>query len=274
MWLNPAVQENLEILEKRGYLIIEPSSGDLACGYTGIGRLPDPDVIDYWMQIALQADDKLKNKTILITAGRTEEEIDPVRIITNRSSARMGFALAEQSLLRGAKVILISGPNELTPIPGVEYHAVVSAIEMEQEVAERIEEADIIIASAAVSDYRSKEVLFRKMKKGKKEYSLTMVQNPDILAGIGKMKGKRLVVGFAIETDNEEENAKLKMKSKNLDMIVLNNPGEPGAGFASETNKVTIFAPRKKAIKLPLMTKSEVASRILEEIVKLVKKQK
>jgi phosphopantothenoylcysteine decarboxylase/phosphopantothenate--cysteine ligase len=145
---------------------------------------------------------------------------------------------------------------------------------MEQEVAERIEEADIVIASAAVSDYRSKEVLFRKMKKGKKEHTLTMVQNPDILAGIGKMKGKRIVVGFALETDNEEENAKEKMRSKNLDMIVLNNPREPGAGFASDTNKVTIFAPRKKALKLPLMTKSEVATRIIEEITKLMKKRK
>ncbi len=274
MWVNPAVQENLDILEKRGYLVIEPSAGDLACGYTGIGRLPDPEIIDFWLQYALHRDKKLKGKTVLITAGRTEEEIDPVRILTNRSSARMGFALAEQSFYSGAKVILISGPNELAPLPGVEYHSVVSAMEMEQEVAERIEEVDIVIASAAVSDYRSKEVLFRKMKKGKKEHTLTMVQNPDILAGIGKMKGKRIVVGFAIETDNEEENAKEKMRSKNLDMIVLNNPREPGAGFVSDTNKVTIFTPRKKALKLPLMTKSEVATRIIEEIIKLMKKRK
>ncbi len=274
MWVNPAVQENLNILEKRGYLVIEPSAGDLACGYTGIGRLPDPEIIDFWLQYALHRDRKLKGKTVLITAGRTEEEIDPVRILTNRSSARMGFALAEQALYSGAKVILISGPNEFAPLPGVDYHSVVSAMEMELVVAERIEEADIVIASAAVSDYRSKEVLFRKMKKGKKEHTLTMVQNPDILAGIGKMKGKRIVVGFAIETDNEEENAKEKMRSKNLDMIVLNNPREPDAGFASDTNKVTIFAPRKKALKLPLMTKSEVASRIIEEIIKLMKKRK
>jgi phosphopantothenoylcysteine decarboxylase/phosphopantothenate--cysteine ligase len=274
MWVNPAVQENLQLLEKRGYLIIEPSAGDLACGYTGIGRLPDPEIIDFWLGSVLHVDKKLKGKTVLITAGRTEEEIDPVRILTNRSSARMGFALAEQALFNGAKVILISGPNELSPIPGVEYHSVVSAGEMEEEVAERVEEADIIIASAAVSDYRSKEVLFRKMKKGKKEHTLTMVPNPDILAGIGKMKGKRIVVGFAVETDNEEENAKEKMRSKNLDMIVLNNPGEPGAGFTLDTNKVTIFAPRKKALKLPLMAKSEVAAVIIEEISKLLKKRK
>jgi len=274
MWMNPAVQENLDILEKRGYLVIEPSAGDLACGYTGIGRLPDPEIIDYWLHFTLFGNQKLKGKTVLITAGRTEEEIDPVRIITNRSSARMGFALAEQSFLRGARVILVSGPNELTPIPGIEYYSVVSAVEMEQEVAERVEDADIIIASAAVSDYRPKEVLFRKMKKTKNDYNLKLVQNPDILAGIGKLKGNRIVVGFAVETDNEVENAKAKMKSKNLDMIVLNNPGEPGAGFASDTNKVTIFLPGKKAVKLPLLTKSEVASRILEEIIKVVKKQK
>jgi phosphopantothenoylcysteine decarboxylase/phosphopantothenate--cysteine ligase len=145
---------------------------------------------------------------------------------------------------------------------------------MEQEVAERVEVADIIIASAAVSDYRPKEMLFRKMKKTKKDYNLTLVQNPDILAGIGKLKGNRIVVGFAVETDNEEQNAKAKMKSKNLDMIVLNNPGEPGAGFAADTNKVTIFSPGKKAVRLPLLPKTEVASRILEEIVKIVKKQK
>jgi len=273
MWVNPAVQENLDTLEKRGYLIIEPSAGDLACGYTGIGRLPDPEIIDFWLECTFHKEKKLKGKTVLITAGRTEEEIDPVRILTNRSSARMGYALAEHAYFNGAKVILISGPNELTPIPGVEYHSVVTAIEMEQEVAERIEDADIIIASAAVSDYRAKEVLFRKMKKRKKEYSLDLVQNPDILAGIGKLKGNRIVVGFAVETDNEEKNAKEKMKSKNLDMIVLNNPGEPGAGFAANTNKVTIFAPRKKAIDLPLMTKSEVAKVIIEEIAKLLKKR-
>ena len=274
MWLNPAVQENLTILEKRGYLNIEPSTGDLACGYTGIGRLPDPGFFDFWLQNALHKDKKLKGKTVLITAGRTEEEIDPVRIITNRSSGRMGFALAEQTYFNGAKVILISGPNELSPIPGIEYHNVVSAIEMEEVVAEKVEEADIVIGSAAVSDYRPKEVLFRKMKKGKNEYSLLMVQNPDILAGIGKIKGKRIVVGFAVETDNEEKNAKEKMRSKNLDMIVLNNPSELGAGFSTETNKVTIFTPRKKAVDLPLMPKSEVAAAIIAEIIKLMKKQK
>ncbi len=274
MWMNPAVQENLEILRNRGYLVVEPTAGDLACGYKGIGRLPDQYIIDHWLKYALQKTRKLKGKTVLVTAGRTEEEIDPVRLLTNRSSARMGFAIAEQAAFNGARVILVTGPNYLNPIPGVETYQVVSAIEMEQVVAENIESSDIIFATAAVSDYRPKEALFRKMKKDKKEFSLTLVQNPDILAGIGKLKGKRIIVGFAVETDNEEENAKKKMRAKNLDMIVLNNPTEPGAGFGTDTNKVTIFMPKRKGIKLPLMSKTEIAAKLIDEASKLMIRQK
>jgi phosphopantothenoylcysteine decarboxylase/phosphopantothenate--cysteine ligase len=274
MWANPAVQENLGILEKRGYLIIEPSAGDLACGYTGIGRLPDPHVINHWIHYALTKPKRLKDKTVLITAGRTEEEIDPVRMLTNRSSGRMGFAVAEQAFFEGAQVILISGPNELVPLPGVDYYPVVSAQEMELEVAEHIEKAHIIIATAAVSDFRSEETMFRKIKKGKKRLSLDLVHNPDILAGIGRMKGNRIVVGFAVETDNEEENARKKIRDKNLDMIILNNPVEQGAGFATDTNKVTILQPKKKAAKLPLLSKSEVATHLIDEIIKIMGKRK
>ena len=209
-----------------------------------------------------------------MTAGRTEEEIDPVRLLTNKSSGRMGFALAEQAFCQGANVILIAGPNELTPLPGIEYHQIGSAEEMEQVVADNIENTDIVIASAAVSDYRPKEILFRKVKKGKGDWSIDLVQNPDILAGIGKLKGNRIVIGFAVETDNEEENARKKLNSKNLDMIVLNNPEEPGAGFATNTNKVTLLFPKKKAQKIPLLSKSEIASHIIDEIIKLVEKQK
>jgi phosphopantothenoylcysteine decarboxylase/phosphopantothenate--cysteine ligase len=269
MWINPAVQENLQALAKRGFLIIEPSAGDLACGYTGIGRLPDNPVINFWLRSALVKSKKLRGKTVLVTAGRTEEEIDPVRLITNRSSGRMGFAIAEQAFFNGARVILVAGPNELQPLPDVEYHQVVSALELEEVVAEKVEEADIVFATAAVSDYRARDVLFRKMKKDKKELQLPLVQNPDILAGIGKLKGRRIVVGFALETDNEEENARKKMREKNLDMIVLNNPGEPGAGFAVETNKVSIFIHKKKPLKLPLMTKTELAARLIDEVSKL-----
>jgi len=274
MWINPAVQENLDILQKRGYQIIEPTAGELACGYTGIGRLPDPYIIDFWIKYVLQKQKKLKGKTVLVTAGRTEEEIDPVRLLTNRSSGRMGFAIAEQAFYHGAKVILIAGPNELNPLPGIIYHQIISAVEMEQVVADHIEEADVIIASAAVSDYRPKEMLFRKVKKGKGDWSIDLVQNPDILAGIGKLKSKRIVVGFAVETDNEEENARKKLESKNLDMIVLNNPEEAGAGFATSTNKVSLLFPKKKTQKIPLMSKSEIAAHIMDEIIKMVEKQK
>ncbi len=274
MWINPAVQENLELLKNRGYLVIEPSAGDLACGYTGIGRLPDLYIIEHWLKYALQKTKKLKGKTVLVTAGRTEEEIDPVRLLTNRSSARMGYALAEQAAFNGARVILVTGPNQLNPIPGIEIHQIISATEMEEVVADYIESSDIVFATSAVSDYRPKEVLFRKMKKDKKDFSLSMVQNPDILAGIGKLKGKRIVVGFAVETDNEEENAKTKMRAKNLDMIVLNNPSEPGAGFGTDTNKVTVYIPKRKAIKLPLMSKSDVAARLINEVAKILINQK
>jgi len=274
MWMNPAVQENLQVLADRGYLIIEPSAGDLACGYTGIGRLPDRSVLDFWLRSALVRSKKLKGKTVLVTAGRTEEEIDPVRLITNRSSGRMGFAIAEQAYFNGARVILVAGPNDLDPLPGVEYHQVVSAMEMEQVVADYVEASDIIFATAAVSDYRPRDVFFRKMKKEKKEQQLTLVQNPDILAGIGKLKGNRIVVGFALETDNEEANARKKMREKNLDIIVLNNPGEPDAGFAVETNKVSLFIQKKKPLKLPLMTKSALAARLIDEVSKLLIKRK
>jgi len=270
MWANPAVKENLLTLAQRGYSVIEPASGDLACGYTGVGRMPDPPVIDFWLQFALNKSRKLKNKTVLITASRTEEEIDPVRILTNRSSGRMGFALAEQAVMAGAEVLLVSGPTELLPPPSVSYYPVGTALEMEQMAAELIEKADIVIAAAAVSDYRPKEVMFRKMKKSEAEFSLPLLQNPDILAGIGKFKGERVIVGFALETDNEIENARKKLKAKNLDMIVLNNPGESGAGFAGETNRVTLMQPKRKAVQLPLMSKSQVAKRIIDEIVKLI----
>jgi phosphopantothenoylcysteine decarboxylase / phosphopantothenate---cysteine ligase len=270
MWSNPVVQENIKALEKHGYLVIHPATGDLACGYSGVGRLADLEVINHWLQYYLQPRTVLENKTVLITAGRTEEEIDPVRIITNRSSGKMGFALAEQAFYHGARVILIAGPNNLRPIPGVEYHQVVSAEEMHQAVMKLVDRADVVIANAAVSDYRSKNVLFRKLKKEKKEIKLELVANPDILAEIGKRKGKRLLVGFAIETHNEKENALEKMHKKNLDMIILNNPSEEGAGFATNTNKVIILKRRAKPLELPVMSKTDVAARIMEEIIKVL----
>ena len=274
MWYNPLVQENINSLKEHGYLIIQPSEGDLACGYTGIGRLPEPEILDYWVQYYLHPKTVLKDKTILITGGRTEEEIDPVRILTNRSSGKMGFTLAEQAFFHGSRVILVSGPNDLVPPQGVEYHPVVTALEMEQIVAKKVDQSDIIIASAAVADYRSKKILFRKMKKGKKEVTLDLVANPEIIGQIGKQKGNKILVGFAMETDNDEENAKSKLQKKNLDLIVLNNPTEEGSGFASNTNRVTIFKKKGNPLRLSLMSKTEVAAFILDEIVKLLNKSR
>ena len=270
MWENPAVQENIQVLKKRAYVIIEPDEGDLACGYTGKGRLPDPWIINHWLASFLHPKTALKGKKVLITAGRTEEEIDPVRIITNRSSGKMGFALARCAYFHGADVSLIAGPNELNPPPGIRYQAVVTAQEMEQAVLDNLKDTDIVIANAAVSDYRSKTVLFRKMKKGEKSLKMELVSNPDILAGIGKKKGKKLLVGFAVETDNEIKHARDKLQSKNLDMIVLNNPVEDGAGFGENTNRVTLIKRRGKPKDLPLMTKDEVAEAVLEQIADLL----
>ena len=274
MWANPAVQCNLKELAKNGYTIVEPAEGDLACGYTGTGRLPDLMVLLHWLKYAMIAKKDLAGKTVLVTAGRTEEEIDPVRIITNRSSGKMGFALASEAFYRGAKVKLVAGPNTLSPPPSVDYYPVGSAEDMYDAVFENLDDVDIMIANAAVSDYRSKNVLFRKMKKDKKEIELAMVANPDILGDAGKRKGNRMLIGFALETDNEHENARKKLKDKNLDMIVINNPTEDSAAFASETNRVTIIKKSGKPVELPLMEKTQVAVKIMNEVVKLIGKKK
>jgi phosphopantothenoylcysteine decarboxylase/phosphopantothenate--cysteine ligase len=274
MWANPAVQCNLKELTKNGYIIIEPVEGDLACGYTGTGRLPDLTVLLHWLKYAMTTKKDLAGKTVLVTAGRTEEEIDPVRIITNRSSGKMGFALASEAFYRGAKVKLVAGPNNLLPPPRVDYYPVGSAEDMYDAVFENLDDVDIMIANAAVSDYRSKNVLFRKMKKDKKEIELAMVANPDILGDAGKRKGNRILIGFALETDNEHENARKKLKGKNLDMIVINNPTEDSAAFASETNRVTIIKKSGKPVELPLMEKTQVAQKIMNEVLKLAGKKK
>lgn len=274
MWANPAVQCNLKELTKNGYIIIDPAEGDLACGYTGTGRLPDLAVLLHWLKYAMTAKKDLAGKIVLVTAGRTEEEIDPVRIITNRSSGKMGFALASEAFYRGAKVKLVAGPNNLSPPPGVDYYPAGSAEDMYDAVFENLDDVDIMIANAAVSDYRSKNVLFRKMKKDKKEIELAMVANPDILGNAGKRKGSRILIGFALETDNEHENARKKLKNKNLDMIVINNPTEDSAAFASETNRVTIIKKSGKPVELPLMEKTQVAVKIMNEVVKLTGKKK
>ena len=270
MWKNPAVQENINELKKRGYLMINPDEGELACGYTGPGRLADISIIDHWIRYYLSPKTNLKNKTVLVTAGRTEEEIDPVRMITNRSSGKMGFALAREAFFRGANVILVAGPNNLPHLPGIEYHNIISACEMEECVSRLFKKTDIIIASAAVTDYKTKNIAKQKIKRNKNELKLDLVANPDILFQLGKMKKNKILIGFALETEDEEKNALEKMRKKNLDMIIMNNPCEQGAGFAKDTNKVKIITAKGVKLDMPLEEKSEVAIKILDEVEKLI----
>lgn len=266
MWVNPAVQQNIDLLQKRGVIIIPPDSGDLACGYTGTGRLQDSWFINHWLSYKLEKTKNLKGKNVLITAGRTEEEIDPARIITNRSSGKMGFSLAAEAFYRGANVVLISGPNELNVPPGINYIPIISAAEMQKSVEDNWDKTDIFIASAAVADYKPEIQFDQKVKKESIENNLKLTANPDILATMSKKKGNRSVVGFAVETENEKENALKKLKAKDLDLIIVNNPKQSGSGFGTDTNKVMIINKKGNHKNLPLMTKSEVAQNIFDEL--------
>ena len=266
MWSNPAVQQNIDLLQKRGVIIIPPDSGDLACGYTGTGRLQDSWFINHWLSYKLEKTKNLKGKNVLITAGRTEEEIDPARIITNRSSGKMGFSLAAEAFYRGANVVLISGPNELNVPPGINYIPIISAAEMQKSVEDNWDKTDIFIASAAVADYKPEIQFDQKVKKESIENNLKLTANPDILSTMSKKKGNRSLVGFAVETENEKENALKKLKAKDLDLIIVNNPKQSGSGFGTDTNKVMIINKKGNHKNLPLMTKSEVAQNIFDEL--------
>ena len=266
MWSNPAVQQNIETLKKHGVVIIPPDSGDLACGYTGTGRLQDSWYINHWLSYKLEKSKSLKGKNVLVTAGRTEEEIDPARIITNRSSGKMGFAIAEEAFYRGADVCLISGPNNLNVPPNVEYIPVITAEEMLNVVESKWSKTDIFIASAAVADYKPETQFKQKVKKEAIDTILKLEANPDILATVSKKKGEKILVGFAVETENEKENALKKLKAKNLDLIVVNNPKTSDAAFGTDTNEVQIINKDGKDKKLPLMSKGEVAKNIFDEI--------
>jgi phosphopantothenoylcysteine decarboxylase/phosphopantothenate--cysteine ligase len=267
MWANPAVQQNLETLEKRGVIIIPPDSGDLACGYTGAGRLPDPWYINHWLSYKFEKSKSLKSKTVLITAGRTEEQIDPARMITNPSTGKMGFAIAAEAFYRGANVILISGPNSLQVPPNVEYIPVNTADEMLKAVQSKWEKTDIFVASAAVADFKPKTSSTQKVKKEVLKPILELEPNPDILATVSQKKDNKILVGFAVETENEKANALKKIKSKNLDLIVVNNPNTSGAAFGVDTNQVMLIHKNGKDKQLPLLTKSQVAKHIFDELI-------
>jgi phosphopantothenoylcysteine decarboxylase/phosphopantothenate--cysteine ligase len=269
MWNHAATQENIEMLRARGVKIVDPDEGYLACGMTGAGRLAGQEQIVAAVRETLHFKRDLDGQTVLITAGPTCEDLDPVRYLTNRSSGKMGYAVAEAAARRGARVILVSGPTSLDAPAGVHRIDVRTADEMHRAVAEKFPECSIAIFAAAVADYRPVAKLEQKIKRDKEPVTLSLQPTTDILASVAKNKGERLVVGFAAETQAVAENARKKLVAKNADMIVANDVTAEGAGFDHDTNIVTLFARDGRDLPLPRMSKSEVAQRILDEVVRL-----
>jgi len=271
MYENKIVQQNIEKLTSLGYKFIEPASGRLACGDIGKGKLADIDeIIEFVINIAKPNND-LKGKKVLITAGPTRESLDPVRFITNHSSGKMGYSLATAALERGAKVTLISGPTNLCPPKGVKLIKINTTLEMYDAVMNNYIEQNIIIKSAAVADYRPETVSTSKIKKTEGNLTLKLVRNPDILKELGRLKEDRVLVGFAAESDNVIENAKGKIKRKNLDFIVANDITEEGAGFGIDTNIVSIIDKSDKIEKIEKCSKIQIAHRILDKANKFIK---
>ena len=272
MWEHPATRANVEILRRRGVKIVEPGSGYLACGMTGPGRLAENESIVAAALETLGASQDLAAETVLITAGPTRERIDPVRYLTNRSSGRMGYALAEAALRRGARVILISGPTSLKPPAEAEVIRVESAAEMRDAVLRKLPESSIVIKAAAVADYAVKNPAGHKIKRGG-GITLELELTTDILGEVARQKTSQLVIGFAAETQNVIENARKKLTAKSLDAIVVNDVSREGIGFDSERNAVTIIT-RSETIEIPEMTKWEVAQRVLDWTVQLKEQRK
>src|SRR6185312_15571935 len=267
MWDHPATQQNLETLRKRGVKIVEPGCGYLACGMTGPGRLAENEAIVAAAMEALGASQDLSGETVLITAGPTREKIDPVRYLTNRSSGRMGYALAEAALRRGARVLLVTGPTSLKPPSAAEVVGVESAKQMLDAVLRLLPESTIVIKTAAVADYTIANPAKQKLKRGR-NMSLDLTPATDILAEISRNKKSQLIIGFAAETENVIENARKKLQSKSLDAIVVNDVSREGVGFDSDRNAVTIIT-GAETIPVPETTKWEVAQRVLDCVVVL-----
>jgi phosphopantothenoylcysteine decarboxylase/phosphopantothenate--cysteine ligase len=269
MYINPIVQENIKKLEALGYIFMEPDSGMLACGDEGPGKLPSPSAIEEKILSIFKKKD-LEGKRVLITAGPTRETIDPVRFISNHSSGKMGYALAQEAVDRGADVLLISGPTNLTVPKGVEVEYITTSEEMYTKVMKNYLAADIIIKSAAVADYRPKDISKEKIKKSGDELILTLEKTKDIAYELGKRKENRILVGFAAETENLIDNAKIKLKKKNFDFIVANDLKQKGAGFATDTNIVKIIDSEGTIIELPKMSKKHIAKEIFNQVVKKI----
>lgn len=266
MFENPITQDNLRICERYGMEVISPASGYLACGDTGAGKMPEPEVLLQYILKEVQYEKDLKGKKILVTAGPTREAIDPVRYITNHSTGKMGYAIAKTAALRGADVTLVSGPAEVEPPMFVNFVPVVTAKDMFEAVTGRSDEMDAVIKAAAVADYRPKFVNTEKTKKKDGDMAIELERTDDILKWLGEhKKDSQFLCGFSMETEHMLENSRAKLKKKNLDMIVANNLKVAGAGFGTDTNVVTMIRENKET-ELPIMSKEEVAGAILDEI--------
>lgn len=266
MFENPITQDNLKICEHYGMEVISPASGYLACGDTGAGKMPEPEVLLQYILKEVQYEKDLKGKKILVTAGPTREVIDPVRYITNHSTGKMGYAIAKTAALRGADVTLVSGPAEVEPPMFVNFVPVVTAKDMFEAVTGRSDEMDAVIKAAAVADYRPKFVNTEKTKKKDGDMAIELERTDDILKWLGEhKKDSQFLCGFSMETEHMLENSRAKLKKKNLDMIVANNLKVAGAGFGTDTNVVTMIRENKET-ELPIMSKEEVAGAILDEI--------
>jgi phosphopantothenoylcysteine decarboxylase/phosphopantothenate--cysteine ligase len=274
MWEHPATQENLQTLRGRGVHVVDPDEGYLACGMTGAGRLAGIETIARAVCRVLGLRRDLEGEKILITAGPTAEDIDPVRFLTNRSSGKMGYSLATAAQRRGAHVILVSGPTDLAAPEGVDWVPVRTTSEMRDAVLERAAESSIIIKAAAVADYRPVSPQAQKIKRGTTNLTIELEPTPDILSELGRDKGSRVLIGFAAETERVAESARAKLARKGADMIVANDVTQQGAGFDTDTNIVTLFLNDGREIALPKMSKSDVADRILDQALELRQQNK
>ncbi|HWC99608.1 MAG TPA: bifunctional phosphopantothenoylcysteine decarboxylase/phosphopantothenate--cysteine ligase CoaBC [Candidatus Sulfopaludibacter sp.] len=269
MWEHPATQANLETLRKRGHRIVEPDSGYLACGMTGPGRLADPETIAESIELESRKRRDLEGEVVLLTAGPTQEPLDPVRYISNRSSGKMGYALAEAAAARGARVTLVSGPVHLPSPRGVEVVHVHTAQQMRDQVFQHLDSAGIVIKAAAVADFHLSKVPDQKVKKTAARVSLELDPTVDILAELGRKKGDRLLIGFAAETQNLAQEARRKLESKNCDMVVGNLVGGTDLGFESDENEVLLVLRTGESIPLQRASKREIADRIFDQVLKL-----
>ena len=266
MFENPILQENLRKLRRVGYHIMEPAEGFLACGYEGKGRLPDPEKIADEVERLLRNKD-LSGERLLITAGPSREPLDPVRYLSNRSSGKMGYALARAAVRRGAEVVLVSGPTALECPSGVRIIQVTTAAEMHAAVIREFATASVVVMAAAVTDYRPVVIADQKIKRGKGAIELSLEPNPDIIKDLGSNKNGKVLIGFAAETQDLTANAAKKLREKNLDMIVANNVTEAGSGFGGDTNVATILDRKGLTQSLPLMSKDELADRIYDHFI-------